>query len=150
MNLSFRSKLLALVATAGFALGALILASSIISGQVEKHLDDIRQHYLPKVGLRPQLEGQFERIQRGFQDAVAAGDTEKLGRTVELKKEFLQELAAASDGWNAVATGTAGHPGLALKALSEQNAINQAPLDMKFTHAATYSGHPVCCAVGVV
>jgi len=30
-----------------------------------------------------------------------------------------------------------------------QNAINEAPLDMKFTHAATYSGHPVCCAVGL-
>jgi adenosylmethionine-8-amino-7-oxononanoate aminotransferase len=30
-----------------------------------------------------------------------------------------------------------------------QNAINEAPLDMKFMHAATYSGHPVCCAVGV-
>ncbi|MGI9147404.1 MAG: aspartate aminotransferase family protein [Chloroflexota bacterium] len=30
-----------------------------------------------------------------------------------------------------------------------QNAINEAPLDLKFTHAATYSGHPVCCAVGV-
>src|SRR5205814_5578901 len=30
-----------------------------------------------------------------------------------------------------------------------QNAINEAPLDLKFMHAATYSGHPVCCAVGL-
>ena len=30
-----------------------------------------------------------------------------------------------------------------------QNAINEAPADLKFTHAATYSGHPVCCAVGL-
>jgi putrescine aminotransferase len=30
-----------------------------------------------------------------------------------------------------------------------QNAINEAPLDLKFSHAATYSGHPVCCAVGL-
>jgi adenosylmethionine-8-amino-7-oxononanoate aminotransferase len=30
-----------------------------------------------------------------------------------------------------------------------QNAINEAPLDLKYMHAATYSGHPVCCAVGV-
>ncbi|HJU18063.1 MAG TPA: aspartate aminotransferase family protein [Stellaceae bacterium] len=28
-------------------------------------------------------------------------------------------------------------------------AIESAPLDRKFMHAATYSGHPVCCAVGV-
>ena len=30
-----------------------------------------------------------------------------------------------------------------------QNAINEAPTDLKFMHAATYSGHPVCCAVGL-
>ncbi len=28
-------------------------------------------------------------------------------------------------------------------------AIQEAPLDRKFMHAATYSGHPVCCAVGL-
>ena len=97
MNLSFRSKLLGLVATAGFALAALVLPSAIIAQRVEGHLDDIRQHYLPKVGLRPQLQGQFERIQRAFQDAVAASDRDKLAGTVELKKEFLQQLAASSD-----------------------------------------------------
>src|SRR3989441_883717 len=97
MNLSFGWKLLALVATAGFALAALVLASAIIAQRVEGHLDDIRKHYLPKVGLRPQLQGQFERIQRAFQDAVAASDRDKLAGTVELKKEFLQQLAASSD-----------------------------------------------------
>jgi len=30
-----------------------------------------------------------------------------------------------------------------------QDAINSAPADMKFTHAATYSGHAACCAVGL-
>jgi putrescine aminotransferase len=30
-----------------------------------------------------------------------------------------------------------------------QNAMNEAPADLKFMHAATYSGHPVCCAVGL-
>ena len=30
-----------------------------------------------------------------------------------------------------------------------QNAINEAPLDLKFMHAATYSGHAACCAVGL-
>jgi adenosylmethionine-8-amino-7-oxononanoate aminotransferase len=30
------------------------------------------------------------------------------------------------------------------------DAINSAPADRKFMHAATYSAHPVCCAVGVV
>jgi len=30
-----------------------------------------------------------------------------------------------------------------------QDAINNAPADMKFTHAATYSGHAACCAVAL-
>src|ERR1700743_3247205 len=30
------------------------------------------------------------------------------------------------------------------------DAILSAPADRKFMHAATYSAHPVCCAVGVV
>src|SRR5262249_4593570 len=30
------------------------------------------------------------------------------------------------------------------------DAILSAPLDRRFMHAATYSAHPVCCAVGVV
>src|SRR2546430_13823816 len=97
MNLSFRWKLLGLVATAGFALAALVLASAIIARRVEGNLDDIRKDYSPKVGPRPELQGQFARIQRGFQGAVAASDTEKLGGIVELKKEFLQQLAASSD-----------------------------------------------------
>src|SRR5438128_10662200 len=97
MNLSFRSKLLALVATAALALVALVVFSAIIAGRVEGHLDDIRRHYLPKVGLRPRLEAQFERIQRGFQDAVGASDPEKLAATALLKKEFLQQLAESSD-----------------------------------------------------
>src|SRR3989442_12753516 len=97
MKLSFRSKLLALVGTAALALVALVVSSAIIAARVEGHLDDIRRHYLPKVGLRPQLEAQFERIQRGFQDAVAASDTEKLARTAELKKEFLRQLAQSSE-----------------------------------------------------
>jgi adenosylmethionine-8-amino-7-oxononanoate aminotransferase len=35
--------------------------------------------------------------------------------------------------------------------LSERvhNAILEAPADLKFTHAATYSGHPTCCAVAL-
>ncbi len=97
MKLSFRSKLLALVAPAALALVALAASSAIVARSVEGHLDDIRRHYLPKVGLRPRLEGQFERIQRGFQDAVAASDTEKLAATAQLKKEFLQQLAESSD-----------------------------------------------------
>jgi adenylate cyclase len=42
------------------------------------------------------------------------------------RDDVARKLAEAMTGWNAVAVGTAGRPGLALKAASEQNAINDA------------------------
>jgi signal transduction histidine kinase/DNA-binding response OmpR family regulator/HAMP domain-containing protein len=96
MTLSFRSKLLALVATAATALLALIVCDAFIAQRVEGHLEEIHRQYLPKVALRPQLAAQLERIQRGFQDAVFASDSEKLARTAELKNEFLRQLADSS------------------------------------------------------
>ncbi len=44
----------------------------------------------------------------------------------DARDDVVRQLAAASDGWNAVAVGTAGRPGLALKAANEQNAVSQA------------------------
>jgi hypothetical protein len=44
----------------------------------------------------------------------------------DARDDMARQLAAASDGWNAVAIGAAGRPGLALKAANEQNAVNQA------------------------
>ena len=37
-----------------------------------------------------------------------------------------RKLADATTGWNAIAVGTAGRPGMALKAASEQSAIDEA------------------------
>jgi class 3 adenylate cyclase len=44
----------------------------------------------------------------------------------DAREEVARKLAEASGGWNAVAVGTSRRPGLALKALSEQAAINDA------------------------
>lgn len=44
----------------------------------------------------------------------------------DARDDVVRQLAAAPDGWNAVAVGTAGRPGLALKASNEQNAVSQA------------------------
>jgi hypothetical protein len=40
--------------------------------------------------------------------------------------DLARKLADATTGWSAVAVGTAGRPGLGLKAASEQNAVNDA------------------------
>ena len=44
----------------------------------------------------------------------------------DARQDVERQLAEASSGWNAVASGTSGHPGLALKAASEQNAVSEA------------------------
>ena len=42
------------------------------------------------------------------------------------RDDVVRKLADASTGWNAVAIGSAGRPGLGLKAAGEQDAINEA------------------------
>jgi len=44
----------------------------------------------------------------------------------DARDDLARKLADASSGWNAVAVGVSGRPGLALKAASEQNAVNDA------------------------
>jgi class 3 adenylate cyclase len=44
----------------------------------------------------------------------------------DVRDDAARKLADAPSGWNAVAVGTSGRPGLGLKANSEQNAINDA------------------------
>ncbi len=47
----------------------------------------------------------------------------------EARDEVARKLAEAPSGWNAVAVGMSGRPGLALKAANEQNAVNDALAD---------------------
>jgi class 3 adenylate cyclase len=43
----------------------------------------------------------------------------------DAREDVARKLAGASSGWNAVAIGASGHPGLALKAANEQNAVSE-------------------------
>ena len=45
------------------------------------------------------------------------------------RDDVARQLADASTGWNAVAVGAAGRPGLGLKAATEQAAVNGALAD---------------------
>ncbi len=49
--------------------------------------------------------------------------------TPQLQDEVAHRLGNAANGWNAVAVGASGHPGLALKAASEQAAVSSALAD---------------------
>jgi adenylate cyclase len=44
----------------------------------------------------------------------------------DAREDVARKLADASSGWNAVAVGASGRPGLSLKAASETNAVNDA------------------------
>jgi adenylate cyclase len=57
---------------------------------------------------------------RAASDATIAADA---------RNDLVRKLADASSGWNAVAVGASGRPGLGLKAASEQNAIDDALAD---------------------
>ena len=45
---------------------------------------------------------------------------------VDARDDVARQLGGASSGWNAVAVGTSGRPGLAIRAVNEQNAVNEA------------------------
>jgi PAS domain S-box-containing protein len=86
---------MSIVGIAALALVLLIVASGVVARRAEVQLSAIQDRYLPKVVLQPELDASFERLRRGFQDAVAAHDAETLAITKNLKDRFLSQLAAA-------------------------------------------------------
>jgi signal transduction histidine kinase len=101
MRLTFRAKLLSVVGVAALAFVVLIVAGAAVAGRVQTQLVAIQSRYLPKVELEPELESQLERIERGFQDAVAARDADALASTREIKQGFVDLLATARDAIDA-------------------------------------------------
>src|SRR5215813_239446 len=95
MRLTFRLKLLSIGGVAAFAFVLLIVAGTLIARRVETDLATIQGRYLPRLELEPQLETHFERLQRGFQDAVAARDIDALTATRDERESFLEVLEGA-------------------------------------------------------
>ncbi|KAB2892912.1 MAG: methyl-accepting chemotaxis protein, partial [Kofleriaceae bacterium] len=97
MRLTFRAKLIAIVLVDALALLALVLLSRYIERRVDDQLAAIRDTFVPRVGLKPQLEGTFERIGRSLQDAVAANDLDLLDDAHRQHQLLLEQLAAGGD-----------------------------------------------------
>ncbi len=95
---TFRIKLLSIAMVAALALLVILVAGAVIAGRVEHQLESIQRNYLPKLELAPQLEAQLERLQRGFQDAVAARDLEALAATRGIEGGFLALVRQAGGG----------------------------------------------------
>ncbi len=87
LRLSFRSKVMSIVALLALALAGVVLAGSLLGRRTERELETIRVRYLPLVELQPRLEGDLDRLKRGFQDAVAAGDLLRRARRGTHKRD---------------------------------------------------------------
>ena len=94
---SLRTKLMAIVASAAFALLAIVVASLLSANVSDAQVHLIQERLLPKVGLRPLIEAQFERLRRGCQDAVAAKDPDLLDGTRSMADAIVAQFAAARD-----------------------------------------------------
>jgi signal transduction histidine kinase len=92
MRLTFRAKLFLLVGTAAASFAVLVTADSLLSSRMGGQLAEIQSRYIPFIELGPQLQADFARIRRGFQDGVAAQDLEAIDRTSAIRDAFLSTL----------------------------------------------------------
>jgi signal transduction histidine kinase/DNA-binding response OmpR family regulator len=97
MGLTLRAKLIAIVAVNALALMLMIAGSSLIEQRVDRELQSIQDRYVPRIGLRPRLEGSFDRVTRSLQDAADAGDADLLAAARDRHAQLLTEIAAASN-----------------------------------------------------
>jgi signal transduction histidine kinase/CheY-like chemotaxis protein/HAMP domain-containing protein len=97
MHLTFRAKLIAIVLVDALALVTMLLLSRVIETRVDDQLASIQRHYVPRIGLKPQLEGTFDKIGRSLQDAVAANDLDMLDEAQRHHETLVEQLDAAGD-----------------------------------------------------
>jgi len=95
VRFTFRAKLTLVVGVAAAAILIIIVASALLSGQVESKLEAIQLRQLPRLELGPRLERRLEALQRTLQDAVAAHDSDAIASADALQAQLLEELAAA-------------------------------------------------------
>lgn len=93
-RLTFRQKMRRLATLVGAAFG-LILVVVLASGFLNDRLSvRIQRGYYPSVQTTRTLQESLASIQRGLQDAVAAGDSLLLGRTDSLRAAFMAQAEA--------------------------------------------------------
>lgn len=93
-NLGFRFKVLSLPLSAGIAFLVVLASSMYLGGKSNTALIAVQEGYYPAIEMNRDLEQTLAMIQRGFQDSVAARDQEQLVQTQDLRRKFLERLAA--------------------------------------------------------
>src|SRR6185503_2691496 len=97
MRFTLRLKLLAIVGVATIALISLTVSSSLSEHAVERQIDSIRDTYLPKIRLRPELGASFEHLVRTIQSAVEAADMDLLAPATAERDAVLRLIFGARD-----------------------------------------------------
>jgi len=97
MRFTLKFKLLAIVAVAAIALVVLTVASGFSERVVENQVDAIRDTYLPKIRLRPQLASGFDHLARSIQNAVEAADLDLLAPATAERDKLVRLLAETHD-----------------------------------------------------
>ncbi len=97
MQLSLRSRLIAIVATSALSLITMVVASALIGRNTDEQIVEIRDRNLPKIAFCVRLENQLEHIRVGLEGAVHARSLDALDHTQALEGEFLAELDRSRD-----------------------------------------------------
>src|SRR5689334_294529 len=104
MYLSLRAKLAVIVSIGAIGYLLSIVCGLIIDHRVREELTAIKERYVPRVEIGPRLTAQFEKIHRGFQDAVSAHDIETLEGTHHTVGTFFEMINATDTAIDASAT----------------------------------------------
>ena len=95
MRFTFRLKLVAIVAIGAISMVVVALASAIYEDRIENKVSSIRQEYLPKIRLKPQLEASFEKVGRTLKDAADANEPDQLKVAEAEHGALLAQIAEA-------------------------------------------------------
>ncbi|HKQ71604.1 MAG TPA: response regulator [Polyangiaceae bacterium] len=97
MQITFRIKLLSIVAISMLALLAVVGGSALIGVRQTRDLADVEGRMVPRAKLGPELEGEFDRLSRTMQDAVAAQDAPLLGTTHGIKNRLFDVVSSSGN-----------------------------------------------------
>jgi hypothetical protein len=96
-HIRFRIKLYLVAGVAVITLGATLLGGTILGVRQQAQLSNVERRLVPKVDLGPRMEGEFERLTRSFQDAVAAQDAAALDATVAHRQRLVELVRNAGE-----------------------------------------------------
>ncbi|HEY4058864.1 MAG TPA: response regulator [Kofleriaceae bacterium] len=101
MKISLRLKLFILVAISVASLVGVKMASNSYEQRVADQLASIRNTYLPKIRLRPQLQAELGELIRTIQGAVEASDSDLLAGATAKRDHLIERVVASKDALSA-------------------------------------------------